>query len=302
MPVRRAGGDSIISTSRKLGRTAIAAAGAAGLVAIAALGASAASSSARPALKLVAGSTDVTLDSIPDYGVDLDLGTHVVAGNAPIEVRATRASYKSPVVAKQYVNGKPARVLPKGLVTDFSGLGKFLHITMTDTSGKKVLDQDQSVCLNGEGSRTRPDAPATSPYPEGCSANPFTQGAVWGLQTGWSSNTFSGYGASVKLAVGKYKATVAVSKAYRDFFKIGASDAALTLNVTVQQSYGCGDGHGVRGCFAAAQQKTAAASWVAPKPNATQPTGKPSVPDGRSARLSSAAPSTTAPSRSRRSA
>ncbi|WP_405072222.1 lysyl oxidase family protein [Kribbella sp. NBC_01510] len=284
MPVRRAGGGSIISTSRKLGRTAIAAAGAAGLVAIATLGASAASSSttatARPALKLVAGSTDVTLDSIPDYGVDLDLGTHVVAGNAPIEVRATRASYKSPVVAKQYVNGKPARILPKGLVTDFSGLGKFLHITMSDASGKKVLDQDQSVCLNGEGSRTRPDAPATSPYPEGCSANPFTQGAVWGLQTGWSSNTFSGYGAPVKLAVGKYKATVTVSKPYRDFFKIGASDAALRLNVTVQESDGCGDGHGVRGCFAAAQQKTAAAGSVAPKPNATRPTGKPSVPNG----------------------
>ena len=43
----------------------------------------------------------MTLDSIEDYGVDLDLGTHLVAGNAPIEVRATRASYKSPVVATQ---------------------------------------------------------------------------------------------------------------------------------------------------------------------------------------------------------
>ena len=52
------------------------------------------------------------------------------------------------------------------------------------------------------------------------------------------------------------------------------------LNVTVQQSDGCGDGHGVRGCFAAAQQKTAAAGSVAPKPNATRPTGKPSVPNG----------------------
>jgi len=249
---------------------ALAAAGAAGLVALAAAGASA---SSRPALKLVAGSTNVTLDSIEDYGVDLDLGTHVVAGNAPIEVRATRASYSSPVVATQYVHGKATRRLPKGLVTDFSGLGNFLHVTITDAAGKKVVDRDQSVCLNGDGSRTRPDAPATSPYPEGCTANPFTQGAVWGLQTGWSSNTYSGDEAPVKLAVGKYKAKVTVNKAYRDFFTIGASDAAVTLNVTVRKGDGCGEG--VRGCFADARK--AATSL---KPSATRPTGTPSVPKG----------------------
>jgi hypothetical protein len=248
----------------------VAAAGAAGLVALAAAGASA---SSRPALKLVAGSTNVTLDSIEDYGVDLDLGTHVVAGNAPIEVRATRASYSSPVVATQYVHGKATRRLPKGLVTDFSGLGKFLHVTITDGAGKKMVDRDQSVCLNGDGSRTRPDAPATSPYPEGCTANPFTQGAVWGLQTGWSSTTYSGDEGPVKLAVGKYKAKVTVNKAYRDIFTIGASDAAVTLNVTVRKGDGCGEG--VRGCFAGARK--AATSL---KPNAARPTGKPSVPKG----------------------
>ncbi|MFC6156177.1 hypothetical protein [Kribbella jiaozuonensis] len=198
--------------ARKLGRTAIAVAGAAGLVALAAAGASASTQVARPAMKLVAGSTDVTLENVEDYGTDLDLGTHVVAGNAPIEVRATRASYSSPVVATQYVNGKATRQLPKGLVTDFSGLGKFLHITLTDAAGKKVLDKDQALCLNGEGSRTRPDAPATSPYPDGCTANPFTQGAVWGVQTGWSSRTYGG-GDPVKLANGKYKAVVTVNKA-----------------------------------------------------------------------------------------
>ncbi|TDW23705.1 lysyl oxidase family protein [Kribbella kalugense] len=259
--------------ARKLGRAAIAVTGAAGLVALAAAGATAATSqSTRPPLKLVAGSIDVTLDNIQDYGVDLDLGTHVVAGNGPIEVRATRATYSSPVVATQYVNGKPTRQLPKGLVTDFSGLGKFLHVTLTDASGKKVLEKDQSVCLNGEGSRTRPDAPATSPYPDGCTANPFTQGAVWGLQTGWSSRTF-GDEAPVQLADGKYKATVTVNKGYRDFFKIGAKDASVNLNVTVQKSDTC-----LRGCFGGA--KKAAASSVAPKPNATRPTGKASVPKG----------------------
>jgi hypothetical protein len=250
--------------TRKLGRTVVAAAGATGLVALAAAGASAASSPAP--LKLVAGGTDVTLASVEDYGVDLDLGTHLVAGNAPIDIRATRASYSSPVVATQYVHGKPVRKLPKGLVTDFSGLGKFLHITLTDAAGKKVLEKDQAVCLNGDGSRTRPDAPATSPYPDGCTANPFTQGAVWGLQTGWSARTY-GDGQPVRLAVGKYKATVTVNKAYRDFFKIPAKDSSVKLNVTVQKSDASG----------AAKVSSRSAP---PKPNAARPVGQASVPKG----------------------
>jgi hypothetical protein len=254
--------------STKAVRTAIAAAG---LVALVAPGAPAFSSTttARPVLKLVAGSTDVTLDQVEDHGVDLDLGTHLVAGDAPIEVRATRASYKDPVVATQWAKDKPKAALPKGAVTDFTGLGKFLHVTITDSAGKKVVDRDQSLCLNGDGSRTRPDAPATSPYPEGCSANPFTLGAVWGLQAGWSANTFDNNSKPVNLAVGKYKAKVTVNKAYRDFFKIGAYDAGVTLNVTVKK----GDGHD-----GAALQKKAAA--VALTPHADRPTGKASVPNG----------------------
>ena len=80
----------------------------------------------------------------------------------------------------------------------------------------------------------------------------------------------------MKLAVGKYKATVTVNKAYRDYFKIDTYDGAVKLNVTVQQSDG--GGHGVRGCFAG--KKTAAASSVAPKPNAARPAGKAAVPKG----------------------
>ncbi|WP_427895320.1 lysyl oxidase family protein [Kribbella sp. GL6] len=260
---------------RRLGRGVVAAAGAAGLVALAAAGASAATSgtaagTARPALKLVAGSIDVTLDNSPDYGVDLDLGTHMVAGNAPVEVRATRATYASPVVATLYVNGKPARQLPKGLVTDFSGLGKFLHVTITDAHGKKVLDKDQTVCLNGDGSRTRPDAPATSPYPADCTANPFTQGAVWGLQTGWSVHTFNSDATPVQLAVGKYKAVVTVNKAYRDFFKIPANDSSVKLNLTIQKAQDC-----LRGCFGAKNAKSQAL-----KANPARPTGTASVPKG----------------------
>lgn len=222
--------------------------------------------------------TEVTLHADEEYGTDLNLSTYVVAGNAPIEVRATRANFKSPVVAQQYVKGKPV-ALPKGLVTDFSGLGKFLHVTLTDAQGKKVLDVDQSLCLNGDGSRTRPDAPATSPYPDYCNSNPFTTGAVWGLQTGWSASTYSWAQAPVKLAVGKYKAKITVNKAYRDLFKIPANQSALSLNVNIVPGDTC-PGHGVRGCLAAKAQKAQASKAMALKAHAARPTGKASTPKG----------------------
>jgi hypothetical protein len=239
-----------------------------------------------PALKLVAGSTDVTLDLIPDYGVQLDFGTHIVAGQKPIEVRANRKSYGDPVVGKQLVGGYPIN-LPKGSVTDWSGLGKFLHVTLTDAKGKKVLDRDQSFCLNGEGSRTRPDAPDTSPYPTDCAANPFTLGAVWGLQAGWSANTYNYYQdeTPANIPVGKYTAKISINKQYRDFFKVPVADSAVTLNVTVQEQQGCDPGHGVvDGCKtkAAKSLKTAALKGKTTPlvPNAKRPTGKASVPAG----------------------
>ncbi len=262
-------------------RTAIAAASAAGLIAIAATSSSAAGQAApaRPALALVAPATDITLTGDPEQGVDLNLGTHLVAGNAPIEVRATRANYTSPVVAQRIVNGK-AVAMPKGLVTDFGGLSKFLHITFTDAAGKKVLDQDQALCLNGEGSRTRPDAPATSPYPDDCRANPFTQGAVWGVQKGWSVNTAWWGQEPVKIAEGKYKATVSVNKKFRDYFKIPANQSSVTLNVTVKHEDHCDPGHPVRGCLAAQGKKAEGKKGVALKAHAARPKGKASTPKG----------------------
>lgn len=252
---------------------------------------------AQPPLKLVSGSDNIVL-ARRDGEVYLDLGTHMVAGKAPIEVRATRKSYSDPVKVVEYVNGKPKRQLPAGLTTDFGGLGKFLRITLTDDKNKKVYDQDAAFCLGAEGNRTHPDAPATSPYPPGCGANPFTLGAVWGLQSGWSAAAFDMYRETpgVKLAAGKYTAKVTVNKAYRDFFKIGAYDAEVRFNVEVKDVENCDPGQ-VRGCAAVARaQESKHAHHVhpdqgdpsahaktkvgdkllnpMPKPHASAPTGK----------------------------
>src|SRR4051794_25101998 len=61
---------------------------------------------------------------------DLDLGIHMVAGAQPFDIRAKRASYAKPIVAK--LNGAP---LPAGLLTSFSGFKDFTSITIRDAAG-----------------------------------------------------------------------------------------------------------------------------------------------------------------------
>lgn len=226
----------------------------------------------QPPLRLVAGSQTVTLDRYPDYGVYLDLGTHMVAGSSPFEIRAKRKSYADPIVAEQIVNGR-ARKLPAGLLTNFAGLPGFLHVTLTDSAGAVVLEKDQTFCPNGETARTRPDAPDTSPYPFSCSSNPFTLGNVWGLQKGWSTSTVDWQTGPTDIPAGTYTARVSVPQRYQDLFGIPADQAGATIQVTVRDVEvpgGPGDGHA----------RVAAAQTQAPQPNATRPTGPASVPEG----------------------
>lgn len=205
----------------------------------------------------------MTLDSYEGQ-VALDLGTHLVAGRKPFELRVTRKSYGDPIVVTQIVNGRP-RTLPAGLVKDFSGLPGFLHVKLTNAAGRTVLERDQAICPNFEGVRSHPDAPDNSPYPEGCPGNPFTLGSVWGIQAGWANATVDPNGAPVKLANGKYTAQISVPKKYRDLFGIPANQSAVTVKVTVRP----GPDH---------DHRTRMATKAALQPNATRPKGPNLVP------------------------
>ncbi len=198
-----------------------------------------------PKLRLVAASTSITLDrwgggDEDPGGVYLDLGTYVTSEGGPLEFNVTRKSYKDPVVVKQIIPvGKKTRTktLPAGLTKDFSGLSDFLQITLTDATGKTVVKTTETFCPNNASGRIRPDAPATSKYPESCPTNPFTLGSVWGVENGWASNTYSGYYSDpVDLPVGEYTAKLSVAKPYRDFFSI--PDETQTLKVTVREGEG----------------------------------------------------------------
>ncbi|MFB7543270.1 lysyl oxidase family protein [Streptomyces zaomyceticus] len=191
-----------------------------------------------PKLSLIAATGSVTLTSWKEEpGVYLDLGTYLTAEGTPLELKVTRKSYKDPVTITQtvYEGGKAkAKTLPLGTVKDFSGLPGFAEITITDSTGKKVVTRTESFCPNNASGRVRPDAPATSKYPESCPTNPFTLGSVWGVEKGWAANTYAGsYTQPVKLAAGTYTAKVGVAKKYRDLF--GIADKPATVKVTVQE-------------------------------------------------------------------
>lgn len=203
----------------------------------------------KPKLKLIAASNSVTLDRYEgDSGVYLDLGTYVTVDDAPLEFKVTRKSYKDPVVARQILRdgtGTRTKTLPAGLVKDFSGLQGFLNVSITDASGKEVTTSEGTFCPNNASGRLRPDAPATSHYPESCPTNPWTLGSVWGTEKGWASNSSTvDYDKPVDLPAGEYTAKVSVAKKYRDLFDI--PDDQPTIKVTVRENSDEGGGAGLK--------------------------------------------------------
>jgi hypothetical protein len=168
-----------------------------------------------------------------------DLGVNVIAGKDPFEIRATRASYADPIVAKQVVvqNGKKKEVaLPAGMVTAWNGLKDFTTVSIKDAAGAEIANYRTDFCPNSyQSARTRRDAPAENPYPRGCSYNPFTLGSVWGIQAGWNATTDSlPSTGDLDLPDGDYTATVTLNKTYQDYFKIAADGSALSLNLKVE--------------------------------------------------------------------
>ena len=228
----------------------------------------AAAAGSPPPLALEATRTTVT-GFLSDGKAYFDTGVYAVAGAKPFEVRAHRTSYAKLVRASRVQPGTD-QVLPDGSVDEqFGGLTKFVAVTVTDQHGKVVSRKKQSFCPNGfEAVRRRPDAPATSPYPEGCYAGtPYALGAVYGLQAGYATPV--GY-SSAKLKVGTYTATVVIAKQYRDLFGIDAADATTTVTVNVVK-----DDPGA----ARLQARSRAADSTLPAPTA-RPRGAASTPSG----------------------
>jgi hypothetical protein len=201
----------------------------------------------QPSMKLIAASGSVTIDRWDEEGVFLDLGTYVTVDDAPLEFKVTRKSYKDPVVAQQILrDGKRTKTkkLPAGLVKDFAGLPGFLEVSISNAAGEEVKKVSETFCPNNASGRLRPDAPATSHYPEGCSTNPWTLGSVWGVEKGWAANSARvDWENPVDLPEGEYTAKVSVAKVYRDLF--GIPDDRPTIKMTVRDMREEGGGQGL---------------------------------------------------------
>jgi hypothetical protein len=263
---------------KALRRSAIVAAAALTVGASATLGAPGAGAATQPGtpkLQLISASSAVTIDRWADEpGVYLDLGTYITVDGGPLELKVTRKSYNDPVVASQIIHSggrTVTKALPKDLVKDFSGLPGFLKVSISDQSGAKVADTTQTFCPNNRAGRIRPDAPATSKYPGGCSDNPFARGGVWGVEKGWAAATSPSFESDkpVDLKPGVYTAKVSVAKKYRDVF--GIPDKPQTIKVTVREQEGGGEGLTRSGH---AHRNT----LKSPQPAAERPTGRAAVP------------------------
>ncbi|MEV0901351.1 lysyl oxidase family protein [Actinoplanes sp. NPDC049802] len=207
-------------------------------------GAGVAEAAAPPALGLVAASRTVTAERYvdgDDVYLSFNLGLHVIAGKDAFVVKAKRTGYDKPIVAHRGVVRKGKRTwvkLPAGTVKDFSGLRDFTTITISDAKGKAVVTYRTAFCGNSaESARTRPNAPATNPYPTGCGGqNPFTLGAVWGVQAGWNAAVIDQPRSATvlrSLPAGKYTATATVNPRYRELFGIPAKNATAKVAVNV---------------------------------------------------------------------
>ncbi|MDQ4055518.1 MAG: lysyl oxidase family protein [Actinomycetota bacterium] len=174
------------------------------------------------------------------------IDARLIAGAAPLELWSNRTSYAEPITTVwRTPDGDVA--LPPGSMSTFNALDDFVNISVKNlTTGKQLKTRHQDVCLNSRGDRVRPDAPARSPYPKYCFANPYSLGSVQGIQAGWSTSLLGGdegRGGGVRLEKGIYDVKVTIAPAYARILKIPAADATRTVRVRVKRDDG-GHDHG----------------------------------------------------------
>lgn len=202
---------------------------------------SAAHAAPTPALTLEAAQRSVTLTryQVDDGGggqfthVEGSLGVHVVAPSRAFEVRAKRASYSKPVVLTL---SKPGRDRVLTTARDVTGLPDFWTTTVTNAAGRVVQRSTASFCPNGFAPvRRRPDAPATSPYPHGCQANPYSLGSVFGIQAGYAVPAVTDNRAFSRLPLGTYTVTLTIGSAYLKVLGMTQAQSRTRVAVTLVQ-------------------------------------------------------------------
>lgn len=192
-----------------------------------------------PRIGLRAASDTVTVDRYPGEPVWLDLGIFVTARDAPFELRATRPDYSRPIEIVQRMYGPAGQVtdmpIDPDLLNGWQGFRDFFEISVIDRDGQPVASMTLPFCPNGGGrERLDDEGPTVPSYADGCYANPFTKGAVWGIDEGWAVNPF-GYGNNfLEMGRGRYTITTAIAPTYVELLGVAPEDASVTQRLRVR--------------------------------------------------------------------
>jgi Lysyl oxidase len=199
-----------------------------------------------PSLRLLAARSSVTITRSRHYPVLLDLGVFLTPVGGPLRLDVYRPDYDSPLQIDQVSDGgATVTPLPADLLDGYRGLVRFGHIGVVDADGETVSHGTIDLCpASSDRARVDDTGPAVSTYPAfGCEANPFTLGAVWGIDRGWAVNLVSPYegpgGARFAGPDGTYTVTFRIDEAVVDAFAIAPADAtsSVTLHLRTKRQH-----------------------------------------------------------------
>ena len=195
-----------------------------------------------PRLKLIAAQKSIEVGKFGKQPVYFDPGVWVASLGGAFQLDVKRDSYTKPLTVTQIIKNSAGatterRVIPAKLLSGWNGLSHFLKIEIRH-KGKLVASNSLTFCPDqGSLSRTTPNSPANSGYPQQCSAgggyfffgggqDAFSLGEVWGITRGWAVDPYNFR--SYKLAYGTYRLTESIEPVYRHLFDITGSDAQTT--------------------------------------------------------------------------
>jgi hypothetical protein len=194
-----------------------------------------------PTIKLVVAQKHIEATRSGKF-VFVNPGVYVAAFGSKLEFDVQRASYAKPLTITEIINrpggGEIRRPLPAWVIAGWSGLARFVRVTVTTSHGKLVTSQIFPFCPDGNPQRTNPNSPSGSPFPQGCPFNPFTLGNVLGLQRGWAADPVGPFygGLGVKAGLGYYKVTVNIVRGWRKILGVSPADGTAVVHLHVVKS------------------------------------------------------------------
>lgn len=173
--------------------------------------------------------------------VNLDPRMLLAAMGGNFEIQASRPDYDTPVAVIWNMPGGGSVALPDDVIDGWSGLRRFLHVTVTDRDGVAHYDRWTSFCPNTwEKQRVGPDGPSFPEYPSYCGWNPFTLGMVYGIEQDWAASIGEGsYGALyARLEAGRYRMHVRVASKYVGLLDLDPVATSASVRLVVKGSHG----------------------------------------------------------------